>query len=95
LPERTSAALRPPQRSGSRSAVSRPTRHCGASLVGAADPGLKAAVLDAAHGDVPRPPAPYREGAEAAEPTLEVSGFGAPWLVSAAPTRRSPPGRRP
>ena len=35
---------------------------------------------------------PDRECREAAELTLEVSSFGARWLLGAAPTRRTPPG---
>ena len=39
-------------------------------------------------------PVPDGEDGEAAELALELSSFGA-WLLSAAPTRRSPPGPRP
>ena len=40
-------------------------------------------------------PVPDGEGGEAAELALAASSFGCPWLLSAAPTRRSPPGPRP
>jgi hypothetical protein len=40
-------------------------------------------------------PVPDGEVGEVAELALEVSGFGARRLLSAAPTRRSPPGPRP
>ena len=42
-----------------------------------------------------RPPGAARELGEAAELALQVSGFGASWLLSAALIRQSPPGPRP
>ena len=42
-----------------------------------------------------RPAGAGRELGEASELALEVSGFGARRLLSAAPTRQSPPGPRP
>jgi hypothetical protein len=42
-----------------------------------------------------QPPVPDGGGGQAAELALEVSSLGARWLLSAAPTRRSPPGPLP